>query len=67
MLDRFGNRLRHLRKAKGLSQGAFADASGLNRTYISGNERGLRNVALVNIAVIAETLGMTISQLTEGL
>jgi len=39
----------------------------LDRTYISGIERGLRNVALVNIAQIARTLDVTISELTEGL
>ncbi|MDP0971659.1 helix-turn-helix transcriptional regulator [Klebsiella pneumoniae] len=67
MLHRFGQRVRELRKAKGLSQEAFADACGLDRTYISGIERGLRNVALVNIAQIARTLDVTISELTEGL
>jgi len=67
ILHRFGQRVRELRKAKGLSQEAFADACGLDRTYISGIERGLRNVALVNIAQIAGTLDVTISELTEGL
>jgi transcriptional regulator with XRE-family HTH domain len=67
ILHRFGQRVRELRKAKGLSQEAFADACGLDRTYISGIERGLRNVALVNIAQIARTLDVTISELTEGL
>ena len=67
ILRRFGQRVRDLRKAQGLSQEAFAHACGLDRTYMSGIERGLRNVALVNIAVIAKTLGMTISDLTEGI
>lgn len=67
LLQRFGQRVRDLRKAKGLSQEAFADACGLDRTYISGIERGLRNIALANIAIIARTLGITISELTEGL
>jgi transcriptional regulator with XRE-family HTH domain len=64
---RFGQRVRELRKAKGLSQEAFAADCGLDRTYISGIERGRRNVSLRNIEVLAKTLGITISQLTNGL
>ncbi len=67
ILDRFGNRVRKLRKARGLSQEAFAEKCGLDRTYISGIERGRRNVALCNIDAIARALGVSISQLTEGL
>jgi transcriptional regulator with XRE-family HTH domain len=67
ILERFGNRVRQLRKARGLSQEAFADKCGLDRTYISGIERGKRNVALRNIEAIADALGVSISQLTEGL
>lgn len=67
ILERFGNRVRELRKAQGISQEAFADKCGLNRTYISGIERGNRNVALCNIEAIARAFGISISQLTEGL
>lgn len=64
---RFGKRLRERRTAQGLSQEEFAHAAGLDRTYISGIERGLRNVSLRNIELIARTLGTSISDLTEGL
>jgi transcriptional regulator with XRE-family HTH domain len=64
---RFGLRVRELRKAKGLSQEAFAAACGLDRTYISGIERGRRNVSLRNIEVIADALGVSISELMKGL
>lgn len=64
---RFGDRLRQLRKAVGLSQEVFAARCGLDRTYISGIERGKRNVSLRNIEVLAKALGVTISQLTDGL
>ena len=67
LLQQFGTRVRELRKEQGLSQEAFADRCGLDRTYIGGIERGERNVALKNIAVIARALSMTISQLTKGL
>jgi transcriptional regulator with XRE-family HTH domain len=64
---RFGKRLRERRMARGLSQEAFAQAAGLDRTYISGIERGKRNVSLRNIEVIAQALDVSISELTEGL
>jgi transcriptional regulator with XRE-family HTH domain len=64
---RFGQRVRELRTTKGLSQEAFAAKCGLDRTYISGIERGRRNVSLRNIEVIAKALGISISELTKGL
>jgi transcriptional regulator with XRE-family HTH domain len=64
---RFGLRVRELRKAHDLSQEAFAARCGLDRTYISGIERGRRNVSLRNIAVIAKALDMSISDLMKGL
>jgi len=64
---RFGSRVRDRRLAMRLSQEAFAAKCGLDRTYISGIERGKRNVSLRNIEVIAKALGTSISDLTEGL
>jgi transcriptional regulator with XRE-family HTH domain len=66
ILQRFGQRVRELRRAQGLSQEAFADRCGLDRTYISGIERGNRNVALRNVALIAKALCVSISELTKG-
>ena len=60
-------RVRQLRKDAGLSQEAFADECGLDRTYIGGIERGERNVALRNISAIARTLGISLSELFKGL
>jgi transcriptional regulator with XRE-family HTH domain len=67
VLLRFGERLRTLRKKRGFSQEAFASLCGLDRTYIGGIERGERNVALRNIEVIAQTLGLSVSELMRGL
>jgi transcriptional regulator with XRE-family HTH domain len=66
LLSRFGRRVRSLRTERGLSQEAFAAKCELDRTYVGGVERGERNLSLRNIEVIAKTLGVTISQLTEG-
>lgn len=67
ILVRFGQRLRQLRLKAGLSQEAFAEKCGLDRTYIGGIERGERNVALRNINEIARGLGVSLAELLRGL
>jgi len=67
ILKRFGERVRALRKARGLSQEAFADTCGLDRTYVGGIERGERNLGLRNIEVVAQALGLSVSELMKGL
>ncbi len=62
---KFGQRIKTLRKERGLTQEELAELSGLDRTYISGIERGLRNVALRNIEALAQALGVSISELFE--
>jgi transcriptional regulator with XRE-family HTH domain len=64
--SRFGARVRELRKERGLSQEALADICGLDRTYLSGVERGLRNVSLRNIEAIAGGLGVDVWKLMKG-
>lgn len=60
---RFGERVRELRLAKGLSQEELAFRSGVHRTYLGSIERGERNPSLKNIAAIAEALGTSLSDL----
>ncbi|EJI1747223.1 helix-turn-helix transcriptional regulator [Salmonella enterica] len=62
---RFGKQLRKLRTQSGLSQEAFADKCGLDRTYISGIERGVRNPTLEVISVLAKGLEINIKTLFE--
>ncbi|HGM6664893.1 TPA: helix-turn-helix domain-containing protein [Serratia marcescens] len=50
---KFGQRVRELRKERGWSQEEFADRCGLDRTYVSGIERGVRNPTLEVIGAIA--------------
>jgi len=52
----FGDRVRELRLAAGMSQEDLAEASGLHRTYVSSLERGQRNVGLDNIVALASAL-----------
>jgi transcriptional regulator with XRE-family HTH domain len=56
VLRAFGVKVRKLRASKNLSQEALAELAELDRTYISGIERGLRNVSLINIHRIARAL-----------
>lgn len=63
---RFGEQLRKIRKSKGYSQEGFAHLCELDRTYISGLERGKRNITLRNIEIIADTLELSVSELMDG-
>lgn len=63
----FGQRVRMLRKTRELSQEAFADLAGLDRSYVGGVERGERNVSLVNIKKFADALEISIDKLFQGL
>lgn len=63
--EKFGNRLKALRKEKGLSQEELAERSGLNRPYISGIEKGKRNVSLEVMEKLAEALGVGMGELIE--
>jgi transcriptional regulator with XRE-family HTH domain len=59
----FGERMRELRKQRGLSQEALALACNLDRTYIGSVERGERNVSLINIQTIADGLSVPAREL----
>ena len=59
----FGQQLRKVRLAKGISQEELAFKSGLHRTYISSAERGQRNVSVVNLYKLARALAVTVHEL----
>ncbi|WP_323635761.1 helix-turn-helix transcriptional regulator [Pectobacterium polaris] len=58
-----GQRVKTLRLQAGLSQEAFAEKCGLDRTYISGIERGIRNPTLEILHTIANGLHTTLNHL----
>lgn len=61
----FGERVRKFRKEKGLSQEQLAFKADLHRTYIGMIERAEKNITLLNIEKIANSLDVEISQLFE--
>lgn len=62
---RFGAAVRAVRVSHGWSQERLAGAAGLDRTYISGIERGRRNPSLSSQERIADALGVKIRELME--
>nr|CAA6808135.1 MAG: Unknown protein [uncultured Thiotrichaceae bacterium] len=65
ILSAFGSHVKKLRSDRNLSQEKLALICGLDRTYISGIERGTRNVSLLNIAKVAEALAVSPSELFQ--
>lgn len=63
----FGQKVQQLRKEKGLSQEKFALSIDMDRTYFASVEAGKRNIAIKNIQKIADGLGVSLSELFEGL
>lgn len=55
-LKKLGENLKKFRLQNDLSQEKLAFKAGLDRTYISGIERGERNISIITIQKIAEAL-----------
>ena len=58
-----GASIRELRLKNKMSQEAFADEIGIDRSYLGGIERGEHNLALVNLLKISTALNISASQL----
>lgn len=63
--DVFARNLRQSRRLKDLSQEALALQAGLSRTYVSEVERGARNIAIDNMGLLADTLGVALRDLVD--
>ncbi|MEY8199553.1 MAG: helix-turn-helix transcriptional regulator [Gammaproteobacteria bacterium] len=66
-LVNFGEKIREIRKAKGLSQEAFADLANIDRSYMGHIERGMQNITLTKIYQISDALDVTIVELFGGM
>ncbi len=63
ILINFGEKVREIRKGKGLSQEELAHKADLHRTYIGMIERAEKNITLLNIEKIANALEVNIKEL----
>ena len=66
-LKAFGLRVRKLREGLDWSQDQLAEKADLHRTYISGLERGERNVSVLNILRLARALKTTPGKLLNDI
>lgn len=62
-----GQLVKQRRTALGISQEELGLRANLDRTYISGVERGVRNPSITAVASLASGLGITIANLLDGL
>ncbi|WP_268934902.1 helix-turn-helix domain-containing protein [Sphingomonas sp. Leaf4] len=63
VLAQLGDAIRASRRVAGMSQEAFADAAGIDRSHMGKIERGERNLTLLNFHRIAMALNMPASEL----
>jgi transcriptional regulator with XRE-family HTH domain len=63
VLVKLGKTIKTIRVSKGLSQEELALASGIDRSYLGGVERGEHNIALVNLEKISIALGVPLRDL----
>ena len=61
--QRLGLNLRRLRRDKGMGQEKFALEFGIDRTYVSGIERGTRNPTITVVQRLADALEVPIAEL----
>lgn len=65
--EAFGERVRRLRKVRGISQEDFANCCPLDRSYMGQIERGECSPSIETCHLIARALGITLSQLLRGI
>jgi transcriptional regulator with XRE-family HTH domain len=59
--------VKQLREQRGWSQEKLAERAGLDWTYISGIERGLRNPGLNTLGSLARAFGVSLPMLVSDL
>lgn len=63
--QKLGRGIKEHRARLGMTQEKLSEVTGLDRTYISGVERGVRNPSLRNIEKIAKALKVKITDLLQ--
>lgn len=65
--SKVGKRIREIREKVEMSQKDLAYSSDLDRSYIASVESGQRNISIVNLEKIANSLGVSLSELFKGI
>ncbi len=55
--------MRQTRQERGWSQEHLADEAAIDRSYMSGIERGVRSLSVIKLAQIARALGVPVRDL----
>lgn len=63
----FGNVLRKMREARGMTQECFAEYCEISRAYYGRVERGEHSITLDLCKKIADSLGISMSELFEDI
>lgn len=61
--ERFGFVVKVRREELGITQEELAERARIHRTYLSDVERGMRNLSLINIELLAAALDLPMSEL----
>lgn len=67
LLSDVSQTLRILRKEKNLTQDELSHLAGLDRTYISGIERGIRNLTINSLEEIIKALNLSSDEFLDAL
>jgi len=63
--QRFGKKIKQLRLRTGISQEELASLANLDRTYISGIEKGERNVSITVVEKLANAFKVPVKDLFD--
>lgn len=65
LLQQIGQRVRALRQQRGLTLHALADEAGLSDRFVSDLEGGRANISVLNLAEVADALGVSLPELLQ--
>jgi transcriptional regulator with XRE-family HTH domain len=65
--SKVGKKIKEVRELASMSQKDLAYSADLDRSYIASVENGQRNISIVNLEKIANALGITLSELFNGI
>lgn len=66
ILTAIGRNMGRIRAERGFSQDRLAEKAELDRTYLSGIERGVRNPSIKAVLKLCRALGVGIEELCAG-